>query len=88
MDYSFLVPNMTCKHCQMTIEQALKKVPGIKKVEVYLDEKLVKVDGDIDENKIIKQIEKAGYNVERKKSDYKWERASARDYQARKGFPT
>jgi uncharacterized membrane protein YraQ (UPF0718 family)/copper chaperone CopZ len=67
MDYSFLVPNMTCKHCQMTIEQALKKVPGIKKVEVYLDEKLVKVDGDIDEEAVVKEIEKAGYNVKRLK---------------------
>jgi copper chaperone CopZ len=69
MDYSFYVPNMTCKHCQMTIEQALKKVPGIKKVEVHLDEKLVKVDGEIDEEAVVKQIQDAGYSVEKKKDD-------------------
>ena len=66
MDYSFYVPNMTCKHCQMTIEQALKKVPGIKKVEVHLDEKLIKVDGEIDEETVAKQIQDAGYDVEKK----------------------
>jgi len=66
MDHSFYIPNMTCKHCQMTIEQALKDVPGVKKVEVYLDKKLVKVDGEIDENLLVKQIENAGYTVERK----------------------
>lgn len=38
-----------------------------KKVEVYFDEKLVKVDGDIGENEIVKQIEKAGYNIKRLK---------------------
>ncbi|NOR16468.1 hypothetical protein GQ543_01990 [candidate division WOR-3 bacterium] len=68
MDYSFYVSNMTCKHCQMTIEQALKKVPGIKKVEVYLDEKLVKVNGEIDEEAVVKQIQDAGYTVEKKQS--------------------
>lgn len=69
MDYSFYVPNMTCKHCQITIEQALKKVSGIKKVKLYLDEKLVEIDGDIDEEAVVKQIENAGYTVERKKGD-------------------
>jgi copper chaperone CopZ len=46
----------------------LKKVPGIKKVEVYLDEKLVKIDGEIDEEAVVKQIEDAGYTVEKKQS--------------------
>ena len=67
MDHSFYVTNMTCKHCQMTIEQALKNVPGVKRIEVYLDKKLVKVDGEIDEGLVVKQIEDAGYNVKRLK---------------------
>lgn len=67
MDYSFYVPNMTCKHCQMTIEQALKKVPGVKKFDVILDKKLVNIDGDINEETVMKQIEDAGYDVRRLK---------------------
>ncbi len=64
MDYSFYIPNMTCKDCQMTIEQVLKKIPGIKKVEIYADKKLVKIDGEIDEQEAIEQIQDAGYTVE------------------------
>ena len=67
MDHSFYVPDMTCKHCQMTIEQALRKVSGVKKVEVHLDKKLIKVDGDLDEEVIIKEIENAGYSVKKQK---------------------
>jgi uncharacterized membrane protein YraQ (UPF0718 family)/copper chaperone CopZ len=64
MDYSFYVPNMTCKHCAMTIEQAVKQVAGVKRVKIFPDKKLVKIDGNIDENVIRKQIENAGYTVE------------------------
>ncbi|MCK4527740.1 permease [candidate division WOR-3 bacterium] len=65
MDHSFYVPDMACKHCQMTIEQALKEVPGVKKIAILLDKKLVKIDGEINEEKVVKQIEDAGYTVER-----------------------
>ncbi|HEC79472.1 MAG TPA: hypothetical protein ENI34_10105 [candidate division WOR-3 bacterium] len=67
MDHSFYVPDMTCKHCQMTIEQALRKVSGVKKVEVHLNKKLIKVDGDLDEEVIIKEIENTGYSVKKQK---------------------
>jgi copper chaperone CopZ len=30
---------------------------------------VIKIDGDIDEEAVVKQIEKAGYTVERKKGD-------------------
>ena len=61
--YTFHVPDMECKHCQMTLQQALKEMPGVKNVEVLLGEKLVKVDGDVDETTIRKQLEKAGYSA-------------------------
>ncbi len=47
----------------MTLQQALKEMPGVKNVEVLLGEKLVKVDGDVDETTITEQIEKAGYSA-------------------------
>jgi copper chaperone CopZ len=49
----------------MTIEQALKEVPGIERVDVSVDNKVVKVDGDVDESEVISRIEKAGYSVKR-----------------------
>jgi uncharacterized membrane protein YraQ (UPF0718 family)/copper chaperone CopZ len=63
--YTFQVPDMDCKHCQAALEQALNGTPGVKGVEVLLDEKLVKVDGEVDETTILRQIEKAGYTAER-----------------------
>ena len=61
--YTFHVPDMDCKHCQTAVEQALKATPGVRYVEVLLDEKLVKVDGEVDEITIRKQLEKAGYTA-------------------------
>ena len=60
--YTFRVPDMNCKHCQSAVENSLKEIPGIKSVEISLDERLVKVDGEVDEKTIAKQIEKAGFN--------------------------
>ena len=61
--YTFFVPDMDCKHCQMAIQQALKGIPGVKSVEVLLDEKLVKVDGEVDKTTITEQLKKAGYTA-------------------------
>ncbi len=66
MEYRFYVPDMTCKHCQMTIENSLKKLPGIENVVISLTDKTVSVDGEVDPNTIIKQIEGVGYTVEKR----------------------
>lgn len=65
MEYRFYVPEMTCKHCQLTIENSLKKLPGIENVVISLANKTVSVDGEVDTNTIIKQIEGVGYSVEK-----------------------
>jgi copper chaperone CopZ len=62
MRYTFHVPDMNCKHCQSAVEKALKGIPGVKSVEISLDQRLVKVDGEVDQKTITKQIEKAGFN--------------------------
>ncbi|MCK4224704.1 MAG: permease [candidate division Zixibacteria bacterium] len=61
--YAFHVPDMNCKHCQSAVEKALKEIPGVQNFEVLLEEKLVKVDGDVDEATITKQLKKAGYTA-------------------------
>ena len=57
---------MSCMHCKMTIENAVKGLPGIKIVNADPNSK--KVDLDFDENavtleKIKQAIEEAGYSV-------------------------
>jgi uncharacterized membrane protein YraQ (UPF0718 family)/copper chaperone CopZ len=64
--FTFHVPNMECKHCQMKVEQAVKEVPGVRHVEVLLGDNLVKVDGEVDEKSIKEKIEEAGYTVAKK----------------------
>ena len=66
MKYIFKVPDMSCKHCQMTIENVLSKLPGVERVRVNLETKEVAVDGEIREERIIEAIERAGYSPEPK----------------------
>ncbi|MGB2980693.1 MAG: heavy-metal-associated domain-containing protein, partial [Candidatus Zixiibacteriota bacterium] len=61
--FTFHVPDMECKHCQMKVEQAVKEVPGVRNVEVLLGDNLVKVDGEVDEKSIEEKLEKAGYKA-------------------------
>jgi len=63
MRYSFYVPDMTCKHCKMTIEQALRGLPGVEKVEIILDKKIVGISGEVDPKTIRREIEAVGYSV-------------------------
>ena len=64
MDIELNVPGISCKHCKMTIEQELRKIEGVDEVNVSVDDKLVQVNGNINESVIIEGIEKAGYSVE------------------------
>lgn len=66
MEYTFYVPDISCKHCQMTIEQAVKKVPGVKNIDVSIDEKVVRIDGSINKDAVVKIIQDVGYTVEKK----------------------
>ena len=67
MDYEVNVPDMTCKHCKMTLENALNNVKGVEKVSVSLDEKIVGVDGKVKAEEVQEAIRNAGYTVEEKK---------------------
>lgn len=62
MRYIFEVPDMSCKHCQMTIENALSKLPGVKKVIVNLETKEVAVDGEAGQEILIETIKRVGYS--------------------------
>jgi len=66
MKNEFIVGDMTCKHCKMTIENKLNSLEGVTKVSVNIDEKTVGVDGDVSIDKIEEAIREAGYLPERK----------------------
>lgn len=62
----FVVENMTCGHCKMTIEKVLKE-NGFADVNINLDTKVVDVAADAaDTDKIIAAIESKGYDVKDK----------------------
>ncbi len=57
--------NMTCNHCKITIENALKKIKGIKKFNVNLTNKTVYVE--YENEKVLYNIKNAiienGYEI-------------------------
>lgn len=65
MKYELYVPDIICKHCRMTIENRLKELPGVKRVFVNLDKKMVGVDGELNLEEIEAAIREVGYNPRR-----------------------
>jgi copper chaperone len=60
----FSVPTVSCHHCQVAIQGEVSKVPGVQSVNVDLESKTVKVEGDhlgIDE--LLAAIDEAGYDA-------------------------
>ena len=66
MENIYKVPDMSCKHCVMSIENEIKKVDGVKKIDISLAEKLVKVIGEYKRDEVINAIKNAGYKTEQK----------------------
>ncbi|UCF63558.1 MAG: heavy-metal-associated domain-containing protein [bacterium] len=64
MEVTIKVPDMTCDHCKMTIDKALKGVAGVTEVQVLLTEHWVKVSGKSEVNRVIQAIQSAGYTAE------------------------
>lgn len=62
----YKIKDMTCKHCVANIEKVLKNVPNIEKIKISLPNKLLEIKGNFDENVMIKEIENAGYSIEKK----------------------
>ncbi len=67
MEHIFIVPDMSCKHCIMSIQNAVKEVNGVKNIDISLDKKLVKVDGEYQKEDVINAINNAGYSIEENK---------------------
>ncbi len=59
------ISGMSCGHCTMAVEKALKEVSGVEEVNVDLDKALATITGtDFDEEALKTSVENAGYQVE------------------------
>ena len=62
--HTYLVPGMTCSHCQVAVTEEVTKVAGVTGVKVDLETKLVQVDGrDIEPAAVVAAIDEAGYDA-------------------------
>ncbi|MHB8918438.1 MAG: heavy-metal-associated domain-containing protein [Desulfocucumaceae bacterium] len=60
------VEGMSCNHCKMAVEKALKNLPGVSGVSVDLSGGKVKITydpGSVSHEKIAGAIDQAGYRV-------------------------
>lgn len=64
MSTLFNVENMKCGGCSANVEKVLSDVEAIESVDVDLEAKTVRVEGDIDVGKIAAMISSAGYPAE------------------------
>jgi copper chaperone len=61
---TYLVAGMTCDHCKVAVTEEVARVAGVASVDVDLDTKLVRVDGDgIDPAAVVAAIDEAGYDT-------------------------
>ena len=65
MKKEIVISGMMCVHCAAHVKSALESVPGVKGVEVILDDKKAFVESDkaIEDSALIDAVEKAGYKV-------------------------
>lgn len=57
------IEGMTCGHCKMSIEKALREVPGVVSATVNLEKKEAVVEGNADMVAMKNAVEDAGYDV-------------------------
>lgn len=57
------VPGISCGHCKAAIEGELAKVGDVTGVDVDIEAKTVRVEGDASEDVVRAAIDEAGYDV-------------------------
>ncbi len=57
------IEGMTCMHCKMRVEKALKGVPGVTGAQVDLVKKQAVVAGSADRAGMAKAVAEAGFKV-------------------------
>jgi copper chaperone len=63
-EITYLVPDMSCSHCEHAVSQELSGVAGVESVRVDLETKEVVVSGEnLDDATLRAAIEEAGYEA-------------------------
>lgn len=57
------VEGMSCNHCKMAVEKAVKGINGVESVQVSLDKREAIVTGSAARELLVQAIEDAGYQV-------------------------
>lgn len=60
---TFQVPEISCDHCKTAIESEVSGLESIESVTVLVNDKAVRVTGDVDVLEVTEAIAKAGYRV-------------------------
>lgn len=59
----FEVPGISCGHCKQAIEAEVADVPGVARVAVDIERRVVEVEGSAGEREVVAAIAEAGYEV-------------------------
>lgn len=57
------IEGMTCMHCKMAVERALKGVTGVTGAQADLGKKEAVVVGSVERAAVVKAVKDAGYKV-------------------------
>ena len=61
---TYVIEGMTCDHCRRSVEEELRAVDGVERVEVQLDDGRVRVSGEgYGDNEVEAAVAEAGYAV-------------------------
>jgi copper chaperone CopZ len=60
------IKGMSCQHCVQAVTKALQEVPGVKNVQVSLEDGEARFEeaAEVDMQEVKYEVEKAGYSVE------------------------
>lgn len=57
------VPGISCGHCKQAIEAEVADVPGVARVAVDIERRVVEVEGSAGQREVVAAIAEAGYEV-------------------------
>ncbi|MBI5537810.1 MAG: heavy-metal-associated domain-containing protein [Deltaproteobacteria bacterium] len=63
MESTVQIKGMSCGHCVKAVDQALRKLDGIKDVKVTIGEAVITTDGPMNETAVREAIKDEGFEV-------------------------
>ena len=63
MSTTITVEGMSCEHCEQTVEEALREVPGVTAASADRETARADVDGEADPDALVRAVEDAGYTA-------------------------